>query len=165
MSAGDETFKVTLAEFAAEKDAAKKAALKAKLDAEIAKRKAVEAAEAQKPKPLYPVGLAAEIAGKKAVIKSTAWINGTWVSTVEIDAGALIPNFTVTKPEAELKQLLAEQIGQPAGPAYPRGLVLYRNGQGGAVEDVKADGATYSYQIKGWPNRVSEAQLAAILGK
>lgn len=151
-----------VAAYAQEADAAKKAALKAQLEAEIARRKA---AEAQRPLPRYPVGLAATLGDNKAVVTAAAFQNGTWVYTVVINPDALIMTMTLTKPEAELKTLLAQQIGQPAGPAYPRGLLVFRNGQGGLIEDVKADGATWSYQVRGWPARVSEDQLAAILGK
>jgi hypothetical protein len=161
----DDNIKQVIAQYAQATDPAEKVKLKAQLDAEIAKRKAAEAEAATRPRPRYPIGLAAELAGKRAVVKGATWANGAWVYTVEIDAGMLIPNFTVTKPEAELRALLAEQVGQPVGPAYPRGITLYRNGQGGLIEDVQPDAGSYSYQVKGWPKRVTEAELAAVLGR
>jgi len=166
MQAGDDEVKVIVAAFATETDAKKKAELKAKLDAEIARRKAVEAELAKRPKPLYPVGSSATIGNNVAVVTQAEFQGTAWIYTVVINPGAFIMTKTLSNvTENDIKKFLAEHVGQVVGPAYPRGLTVFRNGQGGLIEDVKVDGATYSYQVKGWPNRVTESQLAAILGK
>lgn len=158
----DDEFKNVVVEWKRAPDAAAKAALRARLDAEIARRTAAPAAPAA---PLYPVGLAAALGDKRARVLSAKWDGTTWQYTVEVDAGPLIPTFSIARPEIELRALLAEHAGQPAGPAYPRGVVLLRNGQAAAIDDARAEGGTYTYQVRGWPARVSEADLAAALAR
>lgn len=161
----DDEVKLVVEKYAKEKDPAKKAELKQQLDAEITKRKAVEAEVAKRPAPRYPVGLAATLGSNKAVVTAATYEPTGWRYSIVINPGAIFMTTTLVKTEAEVKQLLAEQVKQAAGPAYPRGVLFFRNGQGGLIEDVKPEGGTFSYQVKGWPNRVTEEQLAAILGK
>lgn len=154
----DDEFKNVVVEFKRAPDAAAKAALKARLDTEIARRCAP-------PAPLYPNGLTAALGDKRARVTAAKWDGAMWQYLVEVDAGALIPTFSITRPETELRALLAEHTGQPAGPAYPRGVVLIRNGQSAVIDDARAEGGTYTYQVRGWPARVAEADLALALGK
>lgn len=164
----DETFKVTLAEFTAEKDAAKKAALKAKLDAEVARRKAAEAAA---PKPLYPVGLEARFGKRRAVITGAAVVNGVPTYTISLEAGEFLGlgDGVYTRTEAELRATLAGEVGQMLadGQAFPRGVAVYRGGQGGAIQAVTKDDAKggWVYTITGWPRPVTQAELMAVLRK
>lgn len=164
----DDEVKVVLAELAAETDAQKKAALKAKLDAEIARRKAVVAAA---PQPLYPVGLEARFGKRRAVIAGTAVVNGALVYVVDLEAGEFLGlgDGRYERTEAELRATLAGEVGQPLadGQAFPAGVAVYRNGQGGAIQAVTRDDAKggWLYTIIGWPRAVTQQELLAILRK
>lgn len=164
--AQDETFKVTLAEFAAEKDAAKRAAIKAKLDAEIARRKAAEAAA---PRPLYPVGLEARFGKRRAVIIATAVADNRPVYVIDLEAGEFLGlgDGRYERTEAELRATLAGEVGQPLedGQAFPAGIAVHRNGQGGAIETVVKDDARggWVYTLAGWPRVVTQDELLAVL--
>lgn len=164
----DEQFKVTLAEFAAEKDAQKKAALRARLDAEIARREAVAAAE---PRPLYPVGLEARFGRRRAVIAATAVVDGALVYVVDLEAGEFLGfgDGRYERTEAELRAQLAGEVGQPLvdGQAFPAGVAVYRNGRGGVITAVERDAARggWLYALAGWPRAVTQGELLAILRK
>lgn len=164
--AQDEVLKVTLAEFVAEKDAAKKAKLKARLDAEIARRKAVEAAA---PRPLYPVGLEARFGKRRAVIIAAAAVDGRLVYVIDLEAGEFLGlgDGRYERTEAELRATLADEVGQPLedGQAFPQGVAVYRNGQGGAIEAVVRDDARggWVYTLAGWPRAVTQDELLTVL--
>lgn len=164
----DEQLKVTLMEFTAEKDAQKKAALKTKLDAEIARRKAAEAAA---PKPLYPVGLEARFGKRRAVIAGVAVVNGVPTYVIDLQAGEFLGlgDGVYNRTEAELRATLAGEVGQPLvdGQAFPQGIAVYRNGQGGVIQAVTRDDAKggWLYTVAGWPRPVTQQELLAILRK
>ena len=167
MTQQDEALKVTLQEFVAEKDAAKKAALRAKLDAEIARRKAAEAAA---PKPLYPVGLEARFGKRRAVITTAALgADGVWRYVIDLQAGEFLGlgDGTYTRTEAELRATLAGEVGQQlaAGQAFPQGIAVYRGGQGGVIETAVKDDARggWVYAITGWPRAATQDELLAVL--
>lgn len=165
----DAAFKVTLAEFAAEKDAQKKAAIKTKLDAEIAKRKAAEAAEAKKP--TYPVGLQVKFGKRQATIVGAKQdAAGAWIYDIDLKAGELLGlgDGVYTKTEPEMRQIIAGEVGQPLveGQLFPANIQVYRGGQGGQIAKVEKNAAgEWNYTITGWPNVVTQAEFWSILRK
>lgn len=165
---GDDEVKQVLAAFAAEKDADKKAALKAKLEAEIERRKAAAAAA---PQPLYPVGLEARFGKRRAVIVATAVTNGRLVYVIDLEAGEFLGlgDGRYERTEAELRATLAGEVGQPLvdGQAFPQGIAVYRNGQGGVITNATKDDAKggWIYTLTGWPRPVTQAELLAVLRK
>jgi hypothetical protein len=167
----DEAFKVTLAEFTAEKDAAKKAAIKTRLDAEIARRKAAEVAKAKAPKPLYPVGLEVRFGKRQAtIIDAKQDAKGAWSYDIDLKAGELLGlgDGVYTKTEPEMRQIIAGEVGQPLvdGQAFPAGIQVYRGGQGGKLEKVEKNAAgVWIYTVAGWGNTVNQSELLGILGK
>jgi hypothetical protein len=154
----------------AEKDAARLGVLKAELvklaQEESAAIKAVPAA----PQPTYPIGMEASFGGKWVKILK-AWqtsAGGPWTYQVDAKLGMLfnVGNGTHTQTEAEIRSRLADALGSMGqGQAFPRGIVIYRNGQGGQVVAVSSPGASgeWGYSIQGWPNPVSQSELQAIL--
>lgn len=118
--------------------------------------------------PLYPVGLQAKLGSKTATILK-AWLDGQGGAhyTVKVDGVPLLGSLTRDTSEDKLRQTLAKEVGQPLAPrqAFPLGLELYRNGQGGLIERVEPRGNTFAYTFRGWPNPVTQAELFMILGR
>jgi hypothetical protein len=156
---------------AAEADPAKKATLKQQIDAEIAARKAAEAEAAKRPKPLYPVGLQVQFGKRKATITEAHQdAQGAWHYTIALLAGEFLGlgDGSYQVSEADMRAKVAGEVGQQLAPgqAFPQGVAVYRNGQGGMVSKVAQDAAgAWQYTIAGWPNTVTQEQLLAILRK
>jgi hypothetical protein len=184
----DEAFRITLAELAAEKDSAKKAVLKAKLDAEVVRRKASEAEAEQRAKaataaiakakveaaartkPLYPPGLLVKFGDISATItEAHRDAQGAWHYTTVISGTPLgIKDGTYPSSEIDLRKQLSEQLGQPlaADQAFPVGLQVYRNQQGGWIQKVERNAAgVWIYTVAGWGNTVNQSELLGILSK
>lgn len=161
----DDAVKVLVTRFAAEQDPAKKAGLKATLDAEIARRKAAA------PRPLYPVGLEARFGKRRAVITGYAVVNDVPTYTIDLAAGEFLGlgDGIYVRTETELRATLAGEVGQPLteGQAFPQGIAVYRNGQGGIIEAASRDDARggWLYAIAGWPRAVTQDELLALLRK
>lgn len=120
------------------------------------------------PQPTYPIGLEASF-GDKWVKILEAWRvpDGSWSYAVDARLGMLfgLGDGKHTLTEAEIRGRLAEALGplQP-GQAFPRGIKIYRNGQGGLVTGASPGaGGAWTYQLQGWPNAVTQAELQAIL--
>ena len=154
----------------AEADAGRKRALQDEL-VKLAKEEqaALQAAAAPTaPQPTYPIGLEASF-GDKWVKILEAWRvpDGSWSYAVDARLGMLfgLGDGKHTLTEAEIRGRLAEALGplQP-GQAFPRGIKLYRNGQGGLVTGASpGPGGAWTYALQGWPNAVTQAELQAIL--
>lgn len=163
---GDDEVRRVVAAFAAETDPTKKAELRARLDAEVARRQAAEAAA---PRPLYPVGLEARFGKRRAVIVSTAVADGKLIYVIDLQAGELfgLGDGRYERTEAELRATLAGEVGQPLvdGQAFPAGIAVYRNGQGGVIQAAVKDDARggWVYTVSGWPRAVTQAELLAVL--
>jgi hypothetical protein len=158
---------VAAASGTAQKTAALKNELAERAQAEQAAKKAAEAAAAKGP--MYPVGLEATFGGKWVKIIQ-AWqekAGGPWSYAIMAKLGMAfgLGDGKHTQTEAEIRSRIAGALGAMApGQFYPAGLQVFRNGQGGLIEKVtkNADG-TFSYQLRGWPNTVTQSELQGIL--
>lgn len=150
------------------KDAAKVA------QAELAARKVAVASPAPPTvaKPRYPVGMKAKFADKSAtVIAAHQDAQGAWHYVADIDTGLPWPMATIKGKEVSevfLRQTLQDQLGQQLATDqdFPKGVEVYRGGQGGFVEAVtRNQTGQWVYTIRNWPNAVTQAELQAILAK
>jgi len=116
--------------------------------------------------PLYPEGTQASWGGYTGTIKQ-AWRDdlNRWCYTVVVGPIPVLGTTEIVRDEQGLKDELADRLGQPKGPAYPRGLNVVRNGKGGLVESAVLEGGVWTYRLRGWNEPIGERALADLLGR
>lgn len=147
----------------------------------LVKTEPVEPAPAPKPAPapqasaatqgpMYPVGLTAKLKGVNVEVLK-AWLDGQGGAHYEVSIKGtpfgVYDTASKAVSESFLRDTLKKQVGAPLEDkqAFPVGVEVYRNGQGGKIESAVRDGESggYVYQIKGWGDAVTQEKLMGIL--
>ena len=156
----------------AEKDVAKKQALAEELkklaQEESAALKTIEAKAAKGP--FYMPGLQAKFGKITAnITEAHQDAQGAWHYTTVLSGTPFgLKDGSYPSSETDLRQQLSQRLNQPLaqGQAYPAGLEVYRGGQGGLVQSVMRNAAgEFVYQMRGWPNTVTQAELLGVLSR
>ena len=135
---------------------------------EIAWREQRRATESKLP--VYPVGMRALFGKRDATITgATQDAAGVWHYTIDLKSGEFLNlgSGTYTKTEAEVRAVIADQLGAlAAGQAFPKGIKVYRNGVGGVIQSSTQDAKTgeWYYMIGGWGgNPIAQSELTAAM--
>ena len=120
--------------------------------------------------PIYPIGLEAKLGGRQArIVKSWVDAQGVVQYAVDLKLGLLFGagDGVHTVSEAKLRETMASETKQSLAldQAFPAGVQIFRNGQGGVIDSVVKQDGMWVYQIHGWPTSTPQAQLLQILGR